>query len=487
MARPHHYRPDGHRVLIVDHATGECVTSDGVSQGTYSASKNGRVPTRALLQAARALGCRRVFLTGPKPLSVSWMDQDAGEEWQQAGHFYKLRDPCGRWTHTDGTQVEVRRAAAWFGEGPYTAADAVRALQGIHRLLQGATGGLVGLMASPAATGQSLWATTLRDGQVDEQSAPDVTALIRSTSPQHREEVLGRCYDGCDAHLQMPRGKLPEVVYSDGVFMYASCVRELGAGPAIHLASARLSRAFLDEYPMARARYLVDVTIPADWTGPGLLPVKHDNGRNWHYPSRPGWQGRTWVDGAELHVALKAGWTCEPVELIRYVEGRRPVDTFARKLLDLRDGADELVAKGLRSMFIRTIGAWHSLGRERTYRVPLGEPLPDDVTEWETFDDGSRVYTRSLPLTGNAAAFVRPELSSQVWARARAKVTRKMLTVNPAALVAVWGDAVYLSADPGWQGTRPGEFRTKGRLAGPVARPKTIAELIRLRAKMGDE
>lgn len=483
--RPHHYRPDGHRVLVVDHGTGECVTSDGKNAGTYS-TKKGRIPTRAILQAAQQLNCRRVFLTGPKPLSVDWMDEDAGEGWSQAGHFLKLRDPCGRWEYVDGSKVEVRRAASWFGEGSYTAAEAVSAFQCLHRLLQAATGGLVGLMASPAATGQSLWATTLRDGQVDEQTAPDVAALIRSTSPQHREEVVGRCFDGCDEHLPMPRAKLPEVIYSDGVFMYAACVRELGAGPAAYLDSERLSRAFLAEYPMRRARYEVDVTIPGDWTGPGLLPVKHVNGRNWHYPSRPGWQGRTWVDGAELHVAMKAGWLCEPVAMIRYAEGKRPADTFARKVLDLRDGAPELVSRALRSMFIRTIGAWHSLGRERTYRVPLGEPLPEDVTEWETYDDGSRVYTRSLPLTGNAAAFIRPELSSQVWARARARVTRAMLTVDPEQLVAVWGDAVYLAGDPGWSGSKPGEFRTKGRLAGPVARPKTIGELLKLRAKMGD-
>lgn len=486
MPRPHHYRPDSHRVLVVDHGTGECVTSDGQAQGTYS-TKGGRIPTAAILLAAKELGCRRVFLTGPKPLSVSWMDENPGEGWSGAGHFYKLRDPAGRWEYVDGTKVEVRRAAAWFGEGSYSAAEAVRAFQGLHRLLQGSTGGLVGLMASPAATGQSLWATTLRDGQVDEHTAPDVAALIRSTSPQHREEVMGRCFDDCDAHLTMPKAKLPEVIYSDGVFMYASCVRELGAGPAVHLASERMARAFLTEYPMARARFLVDVTIPRDWSGPGLLPVKHPNGRNWHYPSAPGWQGRTWVDGAELHVALKAGWTCEPVEFIRYVDGRRPADTFARKVLDLREGADELVSKGLRSMFIRTIGAWHSLGRERTFRVPLGEPLPDDVTEWETFDDGSRVFTRSYPLTGNAAAFVRPELSSQVWARARAKVTRAMLTVDPASIVAVWGDAMYLASDPGWTGSKPGEFRTKGRLTGPVSRPKTIGELLKLRAQMGDD
>jgi hypothetical protein len=472
-------------VLVVDHGTGECVTSDGASQGRYSTS-GGKVPTRALLQAAKALGCRRVFLTGPKPVTVGWMDENAGEEWRQAGHFYKLRDPCGRWTHADGWAVEVRRAAAWFGEGSYTAAQAVEGFRGLHRALQDATGGLVGLLASPAATGQSLWATTLRDGQVDEQTAPEVAALIRATSPQHREEVMGRCFDDCTDHLTMPRGKLPEVIYSDGIFMYASCVRELGTGPAIHLNSERLSRAFLDANPMSRARFLVNVTIPSDWAGPGLLPVKHENGRNWHYPSARGWQGSTWVDGAELHVALKAGWTCDPVEMIRYVEGKRPADTFVRKVLDLRADAPDLVSKGLRSMFIRTIGAWHSIGRERTYRVPLGEELPADVTEWDTFDDGTRVYTRSQPLTGNAAAFARPELSSQVWARARAKVTRAMLTVDPASIVAVWGDAMYLSTDPGWNGTKPGEFRAKGRLVGPVTRPKTIGELLKLRAKMGD-
>src|SRR4051812_16786897 len=273
-----------------------------------------------MLATAEAHGSRRVFLTGPKPTSSAWLDETP-EGWTPAGHFYQLRDPCGRWRGgTPRRVVEVRRVASWFGEGDYTPAECREAMRLVHVLLTHATRGKVRLMGSPAAVGQSLWADSLGtcgrdklDAQLDDRFAD----LIRSTSPQHREEVVGRCFDDCDEHLPAPSSKAPGLHYLDAVFMYAACVRELGTAPVGHFEGERYAASFWQQYPYRRARYRVSFTVPADWTAAGLLPVKHPNGRNWHYPNRPGLTGETWADAAELHVAERHGWIVRPLDLIR--------------------------------------------------------------------------------------------------------------------------------------------------------------------------
>lgn len=493
--KPRAWPGDGLRCLFVDPLTGEGVRDDGRPVEWRYAPKGGRMTAAGLLACAEAEGARRVFLTGA-PLSTDWLDDPPPEGWTAAGHFYQRRDPCGRWRSPSKTLVEVRRVAAWFGEGDYSPLEAREAMRMVATLLRHTTRGRVGLMGSPAAVGQALWADSVsgQAARLDAQLDDDTANLIRSTSPQHREEVVGRCFDGCDEHIPPPRSRVPALHYVDGVFMFAACVRELGTAPVGLLDGERYAESFRQQYPHRRARYRVRFRVPADWAGPGLLPVKHPNGSNWHFPNRPGLTGTAWADAAEVHVAEGAGWSVVADRLIRFEEGR-PLDTFRDRILRLRELAEgersimggvpgRLASAAFRSMFIRTIGAFNSRGRDRTFVVPAGVDLPAGVTEWETRDNGARVYTTRVEVTGNAAAFVRPELSSQVWGRARARVASKLLTVDPTQLVAVWGDAMYLATDPEWNGDKPGEFRVKARLDGPLSRPKTIGELLRIREKM---
>lgn len=491
--RSHPYRYDGARVVFVETATG-CVVRDDGNDGRALPVKDGRIPVAHLLSAAVENEARRVFLVGPQPKSSDWLDDPPGEGWSAAGHFRELRDPCGRWAvdGVPGSTVEVRRIASWLGEGDYDARRARDAVALVHQLLQSSTHNRVGFGASPAAVGQSLWAYTVSDGRCDEQLPREVADLIRSTSPQHRQELLGACYDGCDLHAKPPRGRLPALFYFDAQFMYAACVRELGCAPAAVIDIERVAQAFYEATPYARARYRLSFTVPDGWTGPGLLPVKHPNGANWHYPNRPGVTCETWADACEVGLAAKHGWPVRMLAVIKFKPDALPLDRFGDRIVRLRELATQersnpangLAAAAFRSMFIRTIGAFHSRGRDRSYLVPPGVALPDDVTDWTERPDGSRVFTRSVELTGNAASFLRPELSAQVWARARMRVAVQMMQVDPAQLVGVWGDALYLTADVGWTAGRPGQFRLKGSLAESVARPKTLADVLRLRRRM---
>lgn len=492
--RSHPYRYDGVRVIFVESETGRVVRDDG-QEARALPVKDRHVPVAHLLSASVENEARRVFLVGPQPGSDAWLDEPPGEGWTAAGHFRELRDPCGRWAvdGVRGSTVEVRRVASWLGEGGYDARQAREAVALVHQLLQSTTHGRVGFGASPAAVGQSLWAYTVSDGRCDEQLPPEVADLIRNTSGQHRQELLGACYDGCDLHLKAPRrARLPGLFYFDAQFMYAACVRELGCAPAAVIDIERVAQAFYEATPYARARYRLSFTVPDGWTGPGLLPVKHPNGNNWHYPNRPGVTCETWADACEVGLAAKHGWPMRMLAVIKFKADALPLDRFGDRVLRLRELAaqersnvgGELAARAFRSMFIRTIGAFNSRGRDRSYLVPAGVPLPEDVTDWTTRDDGSRVFKRRMELTGNAASFLRPELTSQVWARARMRVAVQMMEVDPAQLVAVWGDALYLTYDTGWTAERPGQFRLKGSISESVTRPKTLADVLRLRRRM---
>jgi hypothetical protein len=489
------------RAIFVDPVTGDGVLDTGGPLECRYAPQRGRMRVSALLRLAAAHGATRVFLTGPKPPSSSWLDEPAPEGWTPAGHFYELRDPCGRWRPPPSgvgpsRTVEIRRLASWFGEGDYTRAQAREGFRAVRALLMTATHQEVDLMASPAAVGQSLWAWSLtrelRDA-LEPQLPADVADLIRSTSPQHREEVVGHCFDGCDMHQAPAMTTLADLSYLDGTFMYAACTRELGIAPVRHLQSRVEVLSFLmadRRHYYARARYRAHVTVPADWRAPGLVPVKHPNGQNWHYPNRPGVTFETWADACELMLAMGAGWQVLFDEGLVYTPSR-VLDRFTDTVVRLRAAADDggtpaagLASKALRSMFVRTIGAFHSRGRDRSYVVPAGTELPAGVTDWRDRPDGSRLYTKPVALTGAAAAFARPELSSQVWARARARVAGKLLDLIPEAIVGVWGDALYLAGPVADDPPGVGAFRVKASLSEPLARPATIGQLLRVRGRM---
>lgn len=513
--RPVPYRGDKGTTVYADARTGEAFLRDGTPveapRWTWRPSKGGYVPVGVVLSIAAEHHFTRVVLTGPRPTSTSWLDH-VEPGWRPAGHFYDLDDPCGRWRHERaGVVVEVRRAASWFGEGDYSVRDVAAAFDILHRIIDHETRGRVRVLATPTATGHSLWAYTLPDtwpavGDVLDSVSEE---LIRSTSPQHREELIGTCHDGCDQHLPVPRGKLDQLVYLDGRFMFAACARELGCGPVERSFDGDLARLMYESNRYERARYEVTFTVPSAWRHPGLLPVKHPDGKHWHYPNRPGVTARGWVDGAELFNAHTAGWEIEFHDSMTYsgdlIGCARPLDGFVRLVEKARESllstgeqiaadappisaAKQLAAKALRACFIRAIGGFASRGRQMVHVVPAGVELPEGVRDWETRPDGRRVYRTRVQPTGLAAAYMRPELASQVWARARAKVNAAMMSTDPDRIIAVWGDALYMTSNPGWPDDgRSGRFRVKASLRGPITRPTTLGGLLKLRAKMTEE
>lgn len=486
-------------MAFVDYRSGQGVLDTGGPLPVTMAPRRGRMPLRSLLTTAREAGVRRLLLTGPRP-AERWLEEDPGPGWRPdpAGHYYDADDPCGRFLGPLGERVELRRAAAWFGNGDYTPTQAREAMAlFVTALRQAGRSDDVALMASPAATGQSLWAASLPPGWEGEQLPADVAHLIRKSSPQHRMEVFGHCYDDCPEHLRPPRGKLPALHYYDGRLMYLACTRELATAPAQLLTRAECFDLFR-ETPHARGRLYVKYTVPDGWDLPGLLMEPHPDGRHWHAPNRPGYTGWTWADTVEVWFAMTMGWRIDFDSGYTFT-GRPVLDLWTDRVLAMRDALDAadtddghrvLAKAAVRMMALTTIGSFHSTGRDRTVVADGPAHIPDGVTHWETRADGSVVYRAPATLTGNAAAMARPELSAQVWARARYKVTAHMARLPREQLVAVWGDALYVTEPPGdWSGWtpddgKPGRLRSKGTLDGPLPRPLGLSGLLKLRDRM---
>lgn len=434
--------------------------------------------------------CRR-WLQGA-PLPAGW----AGD-----GHYLRPPAPVFRFRHADGRRVTVLRAAAWWGEGDYTADAAGGAWERLGELVRGQFDE-GRLLLTPASTGRYLLLRCITFGREWPTLSAELQELIRSSSGQGRIQHLDRgegagvTLDGYDARLA-----------------YAACATELGAGEP--------ERDEVDEYAgHRRGRYRVRVTVPTDWAhacacgasghpGIGLLPSAERDG-SWSYPAEPRTTFATWCDGAELRLAYDHGWRVTVLERILFpwppypalsrrsgqTTRRGPLDVWAPRLASLRASAaanDPMVANALRMIVLTGIGALHGRGHRTTHVVAIdnaGE-VPADVDDVERVDDWL-VYTEGERDAARWGAMSHPEWSAAIWGRARARLldapgfTRAdrtgALHVPAANVLAFRTDAVWLyNHDPGWRDDgRLGRYRHAAHLEG-VPLPRTARELDTIR------
>jgi len=477
------WQPRKVSILWLDLDNGRAVTDDGRAL-IVGDHRDQRPKLAEVLAAAQYAECPRVMLTGAKPPPAYLLGAAGG--WTHGTHHLDALAPVGRYTNSEGGAFEIRRAAEWFGAGDYKPHQAAAAWRELSHALADAIPGMERPLASPAATGREAW---LRSRSFDQGGQPvnppqvsaEVAELLRATTGQHRIE---RFPEPASTTHRPPRA----LWLLDGRLMYVACVRELGIGPAEMLTDAGAAHLF-DSNPYARARYQVRATVPSWWDTAGILPHK-DTGNirgAWEYPSKPGRSFTTWADAAEVHLATQNGWAVRFQAGMMFQPGR-PLDTWAARLLraydraggDPEPGRAKLVRAGLRWMLLHSIGAWHSAGRKETTITPSPMARPQGEG-WgpPTLERGRAVWRRTVPLDGRAAAMSHPEWAAQIWGRARARVLwaptavkgtyAGALTIPPAELVSIYGDAVMTTRRPPWAAARfddgkPGRLRVKGHL-----------------------
>lgn len=497
MTRPAPWNVADRRTVFLSELTAAGVDDGGRPVRAVIGGRRKHPQLVDLLDTALRHGAERVFVVGPSPtasarpvrdtLGNKWLLR-ATPGWTPGTHYLHSTLPTGRFAHEGtGARVQLRRAAEWFGEGDYSATDARSAWALTLHAHRQVFGERAGLHDSPASTGLDAWARSLpRDVEVP-QLDEDTAQLVRSTSPQHRVELL-----------RHDRAQLPGFYYLDGRMMYAALTRELGVAPARYLAGRHAADA-AELHPYARARYLVRFRVPAGWSHVGLFMVKDDALGGWRAPREPGEPGETWCDAAELHLARQQGWQLDVREALLFSKGR-PLDTWTDRVLRARAlaaGVDapelvrELARGALRATLLHGIGAFHSTGRDVTRAFdPMRAPAGVQVEP-----AGELVVAREhQPLTGRNAAMRHPEWSSQVWGRAHARLldsptatkgTRAgALHVPFRDVLGMRGDALYLAAQPAWPDDgKEGRLRPKGAVRQPVPAPTTPAQLNALRGQ----
>lgn len=419
-------------------------------------------------------GTDRVVMTGPRPGTTAagdraWYCGELPPGWTPAegGHYLGGATPIGKYTAPDGRRVAVHRAADWFGEGDYGPA----AVEAAMAELAGVLGGP--LLATAATTGREL---LLRSLPEREEGWPVLSeehqTLLRSISGQGRSEVF-----------DLGRPELPELHEYDGRFMYSALCWGLGAGPA-----ELVERPSWE--PRARAWYEVCATVPAGWSGPGLLGVKDDDGETWRYPAQPGEAFYTWADGAELFMAERHGWRFTVLRQLRLTDSKaNPLGGWADRLVKARDAcALPLAAKACRSILLKTVGTLHGRPHTITKTVHRSEAraIPDEADVDEYGDQ--LVYTVQA---GQAwPAMCHPEWSAGVWARCRARLLSGpggtgALHLQAGEVVAFRTDAVYVTArQPSWEAAddgATGRLQYRGGTTEPLPAPTTTAALLRSR------
>ena len=436
----------------------------------------------------------RVYLLGGRPGAGmaglrAWASPPGGlpPGWEPLQHYLDGNAPILRYRHgPSGRDVELARAAVWFGEGDYSAAEAEAAWRRLGALVAALFGGAC-LLTTPATTGRELFLRSIPKGTEWPTLPAEVQDLIRDAdgARQGRVEVLD------------PRGVevLDQLVELDGRLMYAALCWGLPGGGVLH--------DDVDEYAgMLRARYRVRGEVPRDWStrcdcgapghaGVGLVGVREQNATR--YPSAPGEPYAGWVGGAELRVAQLHGWRPRIEERLVWhgYRGKGPLDRWAEQLTSLYlhlddEGTGGLARQGVRSMILHAIGAFQGRGSPVTFSVPLDRAaeMPADVEDYRLEGD-SIVWTEQR---GPAwPALSHPEWSAEVWARARARLLSGPgetggLHIPAAELVAFRTDALYSSTAPAWRDDgRAGRFRVKSVRRGPFPWPRTGAELLAIR------
>ena len=437
-----------------------------------------------------------VYLTGarpepPKGGAVSDWLLDKSPGFTASGHYLDADRPVGRFVNDDtGRAVTVRRAAELFGEitDPVIARDAWELVAKAWRREWSTD-----LLASLPASGRIALNMC---GAGDWPAVSDDTAdLIRNTTPQHRIELVQA--DPAVRDVQMPG-----FAYLDARWSYVALLRALAVGEPQRL-TGDAAEVFSWAQPYARARYFVTFKAPKKWDRIGTLLTKHDLGAHWHAPSK----GQTWCDGAELLVARANLWHVNVHDALVWPEGQRPLDRWHARMLrvvdTLRDdthlvgatnSAPHAAARNVvRAIILQTLGAMHAIAARNVVYAADASAVPIYARNTMTPRGDGWTYTQTMPLTRAQAAFTHPEITAQIWGRAHARILSHRgpgnvetgaLHVPPHELLAIHGDALYLTRDPRWPDDgKIGRMRTKGKLAGPLPWPATMRDVYTLAKK----
>lgn len=488
--------------VFVDMATGRWCSVGGVTGQIQWAERSaaeliGQLPERV----------ERVYLVGPRPQAPGIPDAaEAVRAWflapvpgfDSGTHYLEDADlPTGRWKQAgaeDGRELEVLRAAAWFGDGDYSAEDAARAWAELRQMIARRFDVGALLLSTPSSTGRDLFRRSIGTGRKGKPKtypilSDELRQLIQSTSGQGRWDVI-------------PEGpqEIEQFTQWDMRFAYSALAWGMPVG-APTMVTRKMWDALGDDDQgaalMRRGRWLVTAEVPAGWDRVGLLGAPAAD-KHWTYPRRPGERFTTWTGGSELVLARQHGWRFTVHEGFHFAEGK-PLNEWKTKLTELylsienRDDISpelgKLVQGALRMLVLTTVGAFAARTHPITKTIPATRQnerqLPADAPVRVVGDHYVWTELGERPLWSRKTDH--PEWAAEIWSRCRArlldaptadsKVRAGALHVPPGTVLAMRTDGLSLACDPGWPDDGSvGLYRLKGRIAHSIARPVNEAE-----------
>jgi len=209
----------------------------------------------------------------------------------------------------------------------------------------------------------------------------------------------------------------------------------------------------------------------------------------WQYPNFPGEQiGPVWVAEPELTFALKNGWHLLEVCDGWAFEKGRPLDIWAKKLIEMRERLSEVVdsygatpdtrrayrfaAAAVREILTNTIGRLHKNTVEREMGVDHDQ-WRELMQKWgyanvvtkEKTESGLRLVEYPEPNPSDFMIFL-PHVSATLYSLARVEVLKYALRIDRDSLIEIDGDAVYTSERQQWiedeDKDKIGQLRRKG-------------------------
>jgi hypothetical protein len=283
-----------------------------------------------------------------------------------------------------------------------------------------------------------------------------------------------------------------DFTYLDGRFMYAALTWGMPVGEPTRWTPPDPVDGPTEAELRGRSRWRITATVPSRWDHVGLLPCKADDGGTWLYPDQPGQVFTTWADGSEVWLALTHGWLVEVHEGLTWREGK-PLNAWRDALVEVWAEASKhagvsvaagLASRGVRSILIKTLGAFATRSHPITRTAPLdSDPEVPAGTEVRQVGD-NLVWHEAAPMSAWTMRTAHPEWSATVWARARVRLVTLALRFPRDQVAGMATDALYVAGgEPEWleDSGAPGEFRVKGVRPGPFTWPASYADLYHLR------
>jgi DNA polymerase type B, organellar and viral len=345
----------------------------------------------------------------------------------------------------------------------------------------------VELLSTPARTGMDLLRRKLPYGIKYPDLPEDVERIVMTQFGQARTELFDH-----------GRELVEDLHNYDGMWMYASCCRDMPVGRCVH-DTENLYKKYVT------GLYYVTACVPHDWHHIGLLPVREGDKTIW--PNMPGFTFRSWCSHRDLALAYEYGWDIQFIhERILWSDtqargvkiGQDPLQCWMKTLVLLRETISlqyeepicSMLRDAFRSLLNMTIGRLHMAGRTvDVYTADFSEDPGEGTHLAEEYADGSFRYEKQQDLNAYQKEGFKPHWALEVWNQAKWKVTKAALEIPYDQLISIRTDGLWTTCKADFPDTgKPGCFREKNLVErGPFAWPSNDLEFVHMiqRARHG--